>query len=405
MKVGIVVDNDFVNDVRVFKEAAMLREKFDVKVLCFKTEQDLIYETSVDYVALGKRAKNALFAMSSWLPIYKWIWQAGIKKFIAKYSIDVLHVHDLYMAPPAAAAIMSSRRDVKLIVDLHENFPATVSTYNWTKGFFRQMLTQPHLWAKKEKDILEGVDRIITLSNNYKQDLALKYPSLNAMNISVFPNVIDFSRFENFQIDKQQKRDTRVTFLYFGVVAERRGIFETLDIFERALANDPNVLLRIIGPVDKADKANFEDYLKRESLKNGVEYVPWIPLEELLTELDRVDVCLAPFHINEQHNSGVANKIFQYMYAGKPLIVSACTPQMELVLKARCGLVFSEKEDYLKHILEIARNTSARIAMGRRGKEYLHTHFDSENHTDNLYEVYRSLASCNGSNSKTNLKV
>ena len=46
----------------------------------------------------------------------------------------------------------------------------------------------------------------------------------------------------------------------------------------------------------------------------------------------------------------------------------------------------------VKHILEIVRNTSARIAMGRRGKEYLHTHFDSENHADNLYEVYRSLA-------------
>ena len=33
---------------------------------------------------------------------------------------------------------------------------------------------------------------------------------------------------------------------------------------------------------------------------------------------------------NEQHESGVANKIFQYMWAGKPLIVSNCLPQQRM---------------------------------------------------------------------------
>ena len=391
MKIGVVVDNDFFNDGRVFKQVAMLKEKHDVYVLHLRNTRSLSHDNDLDSIYLGKRVKEILFALSSWLPIYHWIWKRGIRKFIKKHNIVVLHVHDLYMAIPAAAAQNAARKDVKIIVDLHENFPATVCTYNWTKGFIRRQLTRPQRWAKLEGRILRSVDLIITLSENYKKDLVSKYSDLNPENIFVFANVVDFSRFEKFIIDQDKKRDERVTFLYFGVVADRRGIFETLQVFERAMAMEKKWLLRIIGPVDKSDKYRFDELLKRDALKDNVEYIPWISLDELLTELNRVDVCLAPFHVNDQHNSGIANKIFQYMYAGKPLIVSACRPQMELVLNAECGLVFTNNDEYLSNMIHLSNDGSIRGGMGRKGKSYLHAHFDSDNHSNLLFSVYQSI--------------
>ena len=149
-----------------------------------------------------------------------------------------------------------------------------------------------------------------------------------------------------------------MTFFYFGVVAERRGIFDTLEVFERVLLNEQNVLLRIIGPVDNADKDRFHRFIAKDSLKNNIEYSEWIHIQDLLTELNRVDVCLAPFYVNKQHNSGVANKIFQYMYAEKPLIVSNCTPQAKLINDANCGLVYKSQEAYLASIISCLLYTS-----------------------------------------------
>ena len=140
---------------------------------------------------MSKWTKNKLFALASWLPLYKWIWAKAIREFINKEDIQLLHVHDLYMAPPAIDAIKNSRRPVKLVLDLHENFPATVLTYNWTKGFFKNLITRPRDWARKEKDILRSVDRIITLSNDYKDSLLKRYPQLDGKKIDFLPSSLE----------------------------------------------------------------------------------------------------------------------------------------------------------------------------------------------------------------------
>ena len=392
MKVGFVVDNDFINDGRVFKEVSILSAKYEVKTLCLNLDKNTVSDSkNIHSIYLSKWTKNKLFALASWLPLYKWIWAKAIREFINKEDIQLLHVHDLYMAPPAIDAIKYSQRPVKLVLDLHENFPATVLTYNWTKGFFKNLITRPRDWAKKEKDILRSVDRIITLSNDYKDSLLKRYPQLDEKKIFVFPNVIDFSRFEKFKVDKTKQRDTRVTFFYFGVVAERRGIFDTLEVFERVLLNEQNVLLRIIGPVDNADKDRFHRFIAKDSLKNNIEYTEWIHIQDLLTELNRVDVCLAPFYVNKQHNSGVANKIFQYMYAEKPLIVSNCTPQAKLINDANCGLVYKSQEAYLASIISLTKQKDLRNKLGANAKKYLHDNYDGESHAEQLFKVYEPI--------------
>ena len=390
MKVGVVVDNDYINDGRVRKEVAFMSEHYEVDVLCFGYTKNPQKRSNMYPVYLSKKAKGILFAVSSWFPLYSFLWTRWIMKFIIENGIDMLHVHDLYMGPPASAAIKKVNKEVKLILDLHENFPATVVTYSWTNGFLRNLITQTHIWKKKENEILSNADRIIVLSELYKDDLLSSYSSLKQKYIFTFPNVVDFSRFNSFVIDETKERDKRVTYLYFGVVALRRGVFETLDCFKEALKINPDLLLRIIGPVDKADWLRFDKEISAPEFKDSVEYVPWIPLEDILTELNRVDVCLAPFHKNDQHNSGIANKIFQYMYSGKPLIVSDCKPQEVLVLNANCGRVFRTLDEYTELLLEMAGNKVLRDQMGKRGEAYLHLNYNSENHSNRLLCVYVS---------------
>ena len=65
-----------------------------------------------------------------------------------------------------------------MILDLHENYPFVVTTYNWTRGFLRSLLSQPEKWILKEKEYLSYANIIIVLSSDYKNTLTKRYPEL-----------------------------------------------------------------------------------------------------------------------------------------------------------------------------------------------------------------------------------
>ena len=45
MKVGFVVDNDFIKDGRVFKEVSILSSKYEVKILCLNLDKNFVSES------------------------------------------------------------------------------------------------------------------------------------------------------------------------------------------------------------------------------------------------------------------------------------------------------------------------------------------------------------------------
>lgn len=393
MKILIVVDNDLNGDIRVLREIGILKEQgFEVSVLCFgfrKNYPDPLPGVQIQRISINRKLKNILFFFLNTIPVYEWLWTSAIRKFIKTKSLDFLHVHDLYMAKAAGNAIRKSTRKIPLILDLHENYPFTILTYNWTKGFLRRMLSQPKLWKKKERRYLGYAVKIIVLSTTYRDDLTKKYPEFSGRFI-VFPNVPDIRRPE--YSDVKAAADPFVNnypiLFYYGVIAERRGIFDTLEVLTSLLKDNINVNLLLIGPVDKKDRPRFMEMISSDTLKGCVHYIPWINSSEFPSYLKISDICLAPFHVNPQHESGIANKIFDYMLGEKPLIVSACKPQKELVEKYSCGLVFSNMEQFRDAVITLAGNKALRRDMGRNGRIAILTDYNSDIYRENLISAF-----------------
>jgi glycosyltransferase involved in cell wall biosynthesis len=70
------------------------------------------------------------------------------------------------------------------------------------------------------------------------------------------------------------------------------------------------------------------------------------------------DICLVP-HIKSDHtDSTIPHKIFQYMYAGKPMLVSNCEPLQRIVNESNTGevYVFDDPKDFAKKLAIIANN-------------------------------------------------
>jgi glycosyltransferase involved in cell wall biosynthesis len=394
MRIGIVVDNDLNGDIRVLREIRILKnEGYDIFVLCFayKDQYTLPIEgINISRIRINRRSKNFLFFLLNSFPAYEWLWTKWIKEFINKNEIDILHVHDLYMSRSAYLGINKLQKKIPLILDLHENYPFTVVTYNWTKGFLRKMFSRPQDWKKKEQEYLSYADRIIVLSSGYREDLLKEYPDIRKERIFVFPNAPDLSlpEYNTQAIAKNPFIHDGVIIFYYGVIAERRGIFDSLDVFSKIVREGYNVNFLLIGPVDKMDSQRFQTIISHENIASRIHYIPWINSTDFPSYLAISDICLAPFKKNPQHESGIANKIYDYMLGGKPIVASDCKPQKELIVNNYCGLVYSNLQEFHDALIKLIIDESTRKKMGLNGKQAVINEFNTNKTKQYLLSAY-----------------
>ena len=397
MNVGVIVDNDLTYDKRVLREIDILKASgHKVFILCFGflgQNYTAIVNNYIIRIKILKKTKDILFFFQNCIPLYEWLWSSHIKRFISNFNIEVLHVHDLYMAKAAYSGKQKAKLNIPLILDLHENFPYVIKTYNWTRGLLRSFLSKPWKWESKEHEYLGYADRIIVLSEEYKSVLLNKYQDLNQNIITVLPNVPDLTE-QEMDLDLPARilfKKTVPVIFYFGVIAERRGIFDTLEVFTEIVKETNPAQLLLVGPVDKKDKARFFRLIENEIFKGRIIYIPWIDLSELPAYLQASDICIAPFHKNPQHESGVANKIFDYMLGRKPVIASDCKPQKRIIEQFDCGIIFENKIEYKNAILKLLKDSLSRQKMGENGYNAVVLHYNLTLIKQNLINIYHTL--------------
>ena len=397
MKIGIVVDNELNNDIRVLREIEILRESGnEIFVLCFgfdKNDYKLIDSIHITRINIRKKVKDILFFLLNLIPAYEWLWSSRIRKFIIDNGIEAIHVHDLYMAKNAHNGIMACRMRIPLVLDLHENYPYSVTTYNWTKGLLRSIISRPEAWRQKEHEYLGYADRIIVLSENFRDLLIDRYNDLSIAIFTVLPNVPDISllKKEKSSPIKSPFSNDFPIILYYGVIAERRGVFDAIDMFTGLIKDNYRANLLFIGPVDKKDIVRFQKEISADLFKDRIMYIPWIDSKDLPAYLEIIDICIAPFHKNPQHESGVANKIYEYMLGGKPIVASNCKPQQEIIEKHNCGLIFDNMTEFKGSIIILLKDIDLRALLGRNGNEAIIKEYNTGVVKGNLIKMYQTI--------------
>lgn len=83
------------------------------------------------------------------------------------------------------------------------------------------------------------------------------------------------------------------------------------------------------------------------------------------------NVGLSPLVRNVHHDTTHANKLFQFMHGGLPLIVSDCPAQASLVQGTSTGLVHpaGDARAFAQAAIHLANNPEEARDMGRRGQE------------------------------------
>lgn len=116
-----------------------------------------------------------------------------------------------------------------------------------------------------------------------------------------------------------------------------------------------------------------------------------LPKQEAFGELRRASACIVVTWSHPFQRMVLANKIFDYLAAGRPVIVAAEGEMAQLVQEAGCGVVVPPESPEL--LAEAVRRLAAgpeaeREAMGRRGRQYILEHYRRDELGDRLLACF-----------------
>ena len=389
----------FPQAIRVVKEGLSLQEAgYQSAVLCPPFGKQPEYEmwNSIEIFrpkALGRRpVTDKLLAEAAF---FSPIWFHAIQETIAKYAPDVLHVHDIWLGRVAFLA----RTNQRMVMDLHENMPAAVVEYrNGYRGpqrWFRHLFHGHRRILAYERKLLQNSDLVLAVVQEARDRVLTSHPRLSPEKVMNIENLES----KRFVADPGSGRAAferdHFSVLYIGGFGPHRGV----DILIRAMAfikkMEHKIKVQLIGARPSQYLEMLKQLITELRVTNQVRITGWVNAEDVLANIQQADVCCVPHHANPHTDNTIPHKLFQYMIAKRPVLVSSSAPLARSVRQANAGVIFAagDPQDCARKIMVMAGDPQACARFADNGYRYVleQRHNWEEESALHLIEAYDRL--------------
>lgn len=391
----MILDKVFPPDPRVENEAiSLIKAGHEVFLFCLTYNGKEQYSELINEIQVKRYQSNRLeyklSALAYTFPFYTNLMAKKIATFLNTYAIEALHIHDIRIAGAGIKA--NNNFKLPIVLDLHDNMPEIMKLYPHLQKFPGKYLISPKKWKHKEEEFIKKATKIVTVSEEFKSEVQ-KRTNLDDSKIMVVPNTVRKSFYENCNIDHSiiKKYKDAFVILYLGDTGLRRGLQTAIEAVVLLKEKISNVKLVIVGS-NTTDEI-LKDQVIDLKLEAYVDFEGWKNVSLFPSYIMASSVCISPLHRNIQHDVAYANKLFQYMSFGKPVLVSNATAQKNLIEKVGSGLVHEERNmvDFTQKVLELYTNQSLSNELGANGKRFIENEFCWEKTSKKLTELYNDL--------------
>lgn len=337
MRILMVLDKPFPPDLRVENEVRSLRAAgHEVAVLSMAqgpNDAPVPEGVTVMRREVPRAASNAMRALAATLPALTVFGGAEIVRAARRWPCDVVHVHDLYLA---GAGVRAARAlGTGLVVDLHEHWLAVLDDYRWSSGFPRRQVVGRRRWHLAARRWLTRADAVVVVNEDMAADYA--HCGVPRDRLLPVPNLVDLSGYGRWTVDETLVASlaSRPTVLYVGGLVPNRGLDLAVRAMPEIAARVPGAELVIVG--DGSERAPLEA-LARE-LDAPVRFPGWVAQEAIPSWIDGARVCIHPMRRTRQTEVALSHKLYQYMLAARPVVVTDCVAMRRVVEGAACGIV------------------------------------------------------------------
>lgn len=206
--------------------------------------------------------------------------------------------------------------------------------------------------------------------------------------MELVPNGADPSMFDPNDNGEAFRESNGLQGKFVALYAGAHGMSNDLDVVLNAtsLLADSKVQIVLLG--DGKEKSALQARAEEMKLSN-VTFLPSVPKSEMPGALAGADVCIAILKPIDQYKTTYPNKVFDYMAAGKPVILAIDGVIREVVENAGCG-IFSQPgnaKELAEAIRTLAASPERSREMGLRGRRYLEVNFSRAAIGERLIQV------------------
>jgi glycosyltransferase involved in cell wall biosynthesis len=312
-KIYIAVTNDLVTDNRVHKVAlSLLKSGADITLLGrIKRNSPAINRT------YNTKRFKLIFTRG---PLFYFEYNLRLFIFLLFHKFDIVVSNDLDTL--GASFYASKIKNKKLVYDSHEYFTEVPELYN--RNFPKKV------WMLIEQLTLPRVKYCYTVSDSIADTYNNKY----GINMKVVRNV----PYKNLNIQSDFNDKEIKTILYQGSLNIGRGLEHLIDAMEFV----DNARLVIIGDGDITIELN--DQISKKNLQEKVQLKGRIPFEKLSIETQKADLGIAlEENLGLNYYYALPNKLFDYIQAGVPVLVSPFPEMQKIVNNYEIGTIYDHK--------------------------------------------------------------
>jgi glycosyltransferase involved in cell wall biosynthesis len=223
-----------------------------------------------------------------------------------------------------------------------------------------------------ERFLYRRADRVMVNSPGFLEHLTGR----GVKRAELVPNGADPSMFDPSDDGAEFRRVHQLADRFVVLYAGAHGMSNDLGVVLEAALLLANEKIQIILLGDGKEKSRLQDRAAGLGLVN-VTFLPSVPKTGMPAALAAADACLAILKPLDEYKTTYPNKVFDYMAAGRPVVLAIDGVIRTVVEAAGCGL-FAQPGDphaLADAVQRLARDPGRSRSMGLAGRKYLEQHF------------------------------
>lgn len=280
-----------------------------------------------------------------------------------KYSI--IHVHTL-----------NSPMLVSVLAGFFLKIPVIVKVTRSGKGSQLARIKKSVFYGTLSIVLFKVASRVIAITSDVRSSLInLGVPENKIVDI---PNGVEVYA----GIEKQYKS---IKFVYIGRLIKRKRVDLLLSCWADADTGNRSKL-EIIGGGPELER--LKKLACKLNINSSVEFSGCLPHAQIMETLDNSQVFVLP-----SDSEGMSNALLEAMSFGNAVIVARIDANNELVMHKKTGLNFDTKEDLVKSLALLAKNSNEVARLSQEAKSYVTANFSFQTVANAYIELYRELCS------------
>ncbi len=296
------------------------------------------------------------------------VWFFSILRAAMECRADCILVRDLPLALTALA--VGRRLGVPVVYDMAEVYPEFLRdrVEFGRASLLDRAVKSPRAAALVERAVLRRADTVIVVSEEARERcLRMGVPPDRVVHVGNTPADVDAIR----AVPRDPARDDPTfddfVLLFVGILMWDRGVVDIVRALPAIRAVFPNTRLVVAGDGD--ERGRVERLVAETGLESCVDLLGWREHASLPGLYAASDVGLLPFLPGRHVKITLANKLFDYMAAGVPIVASDLPPMRRILEETKAGVLFTpgDSASLASAVVDLLRDGAMRRRLAQNG--------------------------------------